>query len=173
MESTIIRGIATKDGFDCFEAVAPLETVAEILRAAHAPLRIFQYGDGKTVFLCGSDKGARVADALAARGIEARKTSGFATVTAVGDGLSACPELLPKFLGALREAEVEPRLVSLNSLSVAAVIPSSRREQAAKVLHARLVEAGEGADAAEREGLETKRGTPVAESPPNRIGSEA
>lgn len=139
MEATLIRGIASKDGFTYFRAQAQLGKLADALEAAELPLRFFAHDGEEVAFLVEKERTAAARDLLAELGLTATEVGKVAIVSAVGEGLSSCATLLPSFLRGLKEAGAECLLLSSNSSSVTAAIASQQLEAAARVLHERLV----------------------------------
>jgi len=141
MESTVVKGIATKDGFTFFRAGTPLETLLPALRKAKVGIRFLCASDRETRWVCESTKSAALQRELSALSVETNQIPDVAVVSAVGDGFTASCDLVPNFVEALRQAGIEPLLVSVNSVSVSAAVPTSRKAEATRCLHASLIEA--------------------------------
>jgi aspartate kinase len=140
MESTVVKGIATKDGFTFFHAAAPLEALLPALRRAKVGLQFLSASDRETRWVCESAKSAALQRELGALSLPASSTPEVAVVSAVGDGFTASCDLVPNFVEALRKAGIEPLLVSVNSVSVSAAVPASKKTEATRCLHAALIE---------------------------------
>ena len=56
MEQTMIRGIATREGYHFFHAVTSLEKLSDTLKSSRTPLRFFSYGREGISFLCEKKK---------------------------------------------------------------------------------------------------------------------
>lgn len=138
MESTTIRSVATKDGFVYLRCRLPLKELAERCEAKRLLIRFMAHGNEGTGFLVEKDKLA-VAHALV-DGSLLEEVGKVGLVSAVGEGVSTSPEILPRFLRAIHQDGTECLLVSSNATSVTAAIPSARLESAARAVHAALVE---------------------------------
>ena len=60
-------------------------------------------------------------------------------VSIVGDGLTTASRALPRFLGVLAEASIDPRAVHAGPLRIAATIDAVRLADAQRVVHAAFV----------------------------------
>ncbi|APR85543.1 Aspartokinase [Minicystis rosea] len=83
--------------------------------------------------------GARKVLAAALPGLEL--TEGVAVVSVVGDGFSATPEPLARFLGALRGVGITPQQITATPLRMGAVIDAGTSAEAQRALHATFVAA--------------------------------
>lgn len=140
MENTVVKGIATKDGFTYFNAQAPLEALLPALRKGKIPLRFLSASERETRLVCETGKAVSLQKALAELSVTEVHVSDVAVVSAVGDGFTASVELVPDFVEALKKAGVEPLLVSVSSVSISAAVPSARKADATRALHAALIE---------------------------------
>ncbi len=97
IEETVIRGIATRDGYHFFRAKIELMSLLELAKSKNIFLRFFQSADGKSLFLCEKEKAAMVREGLHLKGVEFEEVEKVAVLSAVGDGLSSCHEILRAF----------------------------------------------------------------------------
>ena len=136
MEKTSIRGVATKDGFRLLRVAGELNALASELARRKLPMRFFSFANGEVTFLIEEEKAGALKNfpGLIA---EIAKVS---IVSAVGDGLSASTEVLPRFLQMIKASGSECFLVCSNSLSVTAAIPTAAKERVAKLMHEELIE---------------------------------
>jgi aspartate kinase len=134
MENTVVKGIATKDGFTFFKAEAPLEELLPALRKCKVPLRFLSASGGRTSWVCETGKSGNLK-----KEIPSLETVEVAVVSAVGDGFTASATLVPDFVEALKAAGTQALLLSVSSVSVSAAVPVAKKSDAAKELHARLV----------------------------------
>ncbi len=137
MEKPEIRGIATEDGFIFWEVDATLKEIVTILEVLGSAPRIFQAAPRSISFLCRKELNLKVQAALNAQSLRARSIDNIAVVSAVGHGVGAGPDLLPRFLKVLEG--VETLLMSSNALSISAAIRSSELAATAERLHRALV----------------------------------
>jgi aspartokinase len=140
MEETIIRGIATREGYHFFRVTVPLGRLLAALKGERFPLRFFSSSGGEVRFVCERERIDGLKSRLEANGLAYEETPRVALISAVGDGLSSSSEELPRFLETLEATGAECFLVCANSLSITAAIPLTHKEQAARDLHARLIE---------------------------------
>jgi aspartokinase len=142
MEETVIRGIATREGYHYFRADTALAKLLAAVKGRNIPLRFFASTGQDVRFVCEKEKVAQVKESLAENGISYDEVPKILLVSAVGDGLSASTEELPRFLETIEESGAPCFLVCSNSLSITAAIPASHKEAVATRLHARLIEKG-------------------------------
>ena len=140
MENTVVKGIATKDGFTFFRVEAPLDAVLPALRKGKVSLRFLSASGRETRLVCETGKAAGLQKELSVLSIPETHVSDVAVVSAVGDGFTASTELVPSFAEALKKAGVEPLLLSMSSVSISAAVPSAKKAEATRALHAALVE---------------------------------
>jgi len=143
MESTQVRGIATRDGYQYFRLKTDLKSLVSWLRESKISLRFFQAGGDEVSFLCESDKANLIKKKYEPLGMILTEKSQVAIVSAVGDGVSRCPDFLEKFLTALGSVDCTPWLVTANALSVTAAIPREKQEVVAETLHREFINEGE------------------------------
>lgn len=148
MEQTIIRGVAAKSGYLFLRVRSSLASLSERLRNVHVPLRFFSYCDGEVRFVAEEDKAGRIRESLAGVGEVIEEIEGISLVSAVGEGLAACTETLPRFLSALRRTEAPAYLIVTNTISIVAAVPTARQGDVAKELHWELVEGAIGSSPA-------------------------
>lgn len=140
MEETIIRGIATREGYHFFHAHTTLPALLKAVKGHHIGLRFFAATGGEVRFVCEKEKVAVLKERLEESAIRFEEMPKVLLVSAVGDGLSASAEELPRFLETLHDTGAECLMVCSNSLSITAAIPASFKEPVARELHARLIE---------------------------------
>ncbi len=140
MENTVVKGIATKDGFTYFLVGAPIDSLLSALRKGRIAIRFLSASDRETRFVCETGKAQALQQELTASAITAGTVADVAMVSAVGDGFTASCELVPNFVEALKKAGIELLLLSVNSVSISAAIPSAKKAEAARALHAALIE---------------------------------
>ena len=63
-----------------------------------------------------------------------------ALLSAVGEGLGSCPDLLPNFLASLNDVGIAPLFVGGSALSLTAVVEEKYKELGVRSLHQSLVE---------------------------------
>lgn len=139
MEKPSIRGIAAKDGFHFFRLRMPLEELVKVLCERRIALRFFNYSSGVVSFLCESERAPIVKDALGIVGGGIEEAGKISIVSAVGDGISASPDIFPKFMDALSEFASTTLLICSNALSITVAVPTERKQDLVGLLHARLV----------------------------------
>lgn len=139
MEDTIIRGIATKEGYSLFRCTSPLEKVISALDGCHVSLRFLSAGGSDVRFVVEKEKIGVVKEKLQEAGVPAEEMPKVAIVSAVGDGLSSSAATLPLFYQTLRECGAECLLLTSNSSSITAAIRTAHLSAAAQALHARFV----------------------------------
>lgn len=139
MENTVVKGIATKDGFTFFRAEAPVETLLPVLRRCRVPLRFLSGSEQQTRWVCESAKTSGLQKELSAAGVACDSVGQVAVVSAVGDGFTSSSDLVPDFVDALKGVGVEPLLLSVSSVSVSAAVPSAKKGEATRALHDALV----------------------------------
>lgn len=137
MEVTSIRGVATKDGYVYLKCGLSLRELAERCEAKRVLLRFVSHDGQATRFLIDKDKLAAVRAIVDGAILEEVGKVGI--ISAVGEGVSASPEILPQFLRAIHRDGTECLLVCSNATSVTAAIPSARLESAARLVHAALI----------------------------------
>lgn len=140
MEKTEIRGITTKDGFHFFRAQAKVGEVLGMLQEQRVAVRFFNFAETSISFLCEEEKAVTVKETLAKSQIQFVELPKISIVSAVGDGVLNCPDVLPLFAQTLGELKTECLLLSSNSLSITAAIPEKDKKKIAEVLHERLIE---------------------------------
>lgn len=140
MEKTIIRGIASQDGYHCFRASGSWQRMAEKLSQCHVPLRFFNFSEQGVTFLCQSDKAPTIRAALDQLGVTVSEKSDISIVSAVGDGITSCWEVIPQFLETLNKANSEALYIGSSSLSITVAIPTDQKQTVARMLHERFIE---------------------------------
>lgn len=140
METTKIRGVATKDGFSRFCVGASLTDVAEGLAGLGVSLRFFSAVGERMEFLADGECSDRVRREIERRGWTVEETEKVSIVSIVGDGVTGAPEIVPNFLRAVATAGVKPWLVCANAVSITAAVPTADVARVAEALHRRFVE---------------------------------
>lgn len=140
MESTKIRGVATKDGFTRFGVGASLTDVADALAGLGISLRFFSAVGSRMEFLTDADNASVVRGEIERRGWGFDETPKVSIVSIVGDGVTGASEIVPDFLRAVATSGTTPWLVCANALSITAAVPSAEVARVAEALHLRFVE---------------------------------
>jgi aspartate kinase len=140
MESTRIRGVATKDGFTRFAVAAPVDVVADALGALGVSLRFFSAAGDRMEFLADAENAAAVRRELERRGWSFDESAKLSVVSLVGDGITGAAEVVPGFLREVNSAGTRAVLVTANALSVTAAVPTAEVARIATALHRRFVE---------------------------------
>jgi aspartokinase len=122
-----------------FKMDVPFSALLPGLEPLKIPLRFFNYHERQSAFLVEKDKAELVKAVLERLSIPIVEVARVSVVSAVGEGISSCTEIVPLFLRTLEETETECLLIAANSMSVSAAIPSTRKERVAEALHAKLL----------------------------------
>jgi len=141
MEKTLIRGITTKEGYHYFRVLASLENVMAQLQKNRILLRFLSCSASEMHFACEADKAASLRCDLKSAGFEFEEVPSVALVSAVGDGLSSSPEVLPGFMTVLKEINSRCYLICSNALSVTAAIDCASKDDVTRLLHRKFIEA--------------------------------
>jgi aspartate kinase len=140
MESTVIRGIATREGYHFFRVGLKLDQLLAILQQDRIALRFFSFSPTEVSFLVEQEKASRLQERLQECGGLLESLGEVAVVSAVGEGLSASTDALPRFLETLRVAQAEYLLICANALSMTVAIPAAKKQEVTRQLHERLVD---------------------------------
>lgn len=140
MEETIVKGIATKDGFTYVCAAAGLAALLPAMRKGRLSVRFLSASDNETRLVCEAGKASTLRKELASLSITETHVPDVAVISAVGDGFTASCELVPDFVDALKKADIEPLLISISSVSISAAVPAAKKAAATQALHAALIE---------------------------------
>jgi aspartate kinase len=138
MEHTLIRGVASRDGYRFFKVASRLDRLLDLFRSRKVPLRFLSFSSDEVRFLCEEEKAPLVAKLLRdlAPVEEEEKVS---IVSVVGDGLASSSDVIPEVLEAIHFAGAPCFLICSNTLSVTAAVPSSYKAEIVRRLHERLV----------------------------------
>lgn len=140
MESTQIRGIATKDGYTYFRCATPLQEILEGLEAEKIPLRFFNFAEGKTTFLADKERTPSLKRLLSSKAIAFEEVPKVAILSVVGEGITGSSDILPRALRALKAGGAECLFITSNSHSITVAINSAKLETAAQDLHREFLE---------------------------------
>lgn len=135
MEATVIRGIATKEGYSLFRCEAPLKVAIAAIEGAQVPLRFLSFAEGHVSFLVEKEKVGGVQERLRSATIPFRETPKLGVVSAVGEGLSSSAVVLPQFVQILSAAGVECLLLSSTANAISAAVAVGQLPVAAQKLH--------------------------------------
>jgi len=140
MESTQIRGIATKDGYTYFRCAVPLQEILEGLEAERIPLRFFNFAEGRTTFLADKERLPALKRLLQSKQIAFEEVPKVAILSVVGEGITGSSDILPRTLRALKADGAECLFITSNSHSITVAINSVKLESAAQGLHREFLE---------------------------------
>lgn len=140
MEKTEIRGITTQEGYHFFRADGKVGEILGALRDQRVAIRFFNFSDSTISFLCEETKFKKVRDTLEGLKTKFTELPAISIVSAVGEGVLHCPEVLPTFAQCLMDLKTECLLLSSNSLSITAAIPEKDAKRCAEALHSQLIE---------------------------------
>lgn len=136
MEKATVRGIASRGGFHFFRTQVSLSDLLKELRSHQFPLRFFHYTGNDLSFLVAKDKAPLIRKSIKVT----EEIRDIAIVSAVGEGLAECPNVLPNFLQTIQTTKAPCYLMCLNSLSMVAAIPTKYKEVVTQRLHRVFVE---------------------------------
>jgi aspartate kinase len=140
IEKTTVKGITTKDGFHYFQVEANSASLLPLLNELRSPIRFFSATSTAFTFLIEKELAPSVSNILDGSGIRYLETPKICLISAVGEGITTSRALLPRFLSTIKENKTEALLLTSNSLSLSAAVPSEKKEAIARALHAELVE---------------------------------
>jgi aspartate kinase len=140
MEHTLIRGVASRDGYHFFKVASPLMPLLGLFRSKKLPLRFLSFSSDEIRFLCEEEK-APLFGRLLREIAPVQEEENVSIVSVVGDGLASSSDVIPEVLDAVHVADAPCYLLCSNTLSVTVAIPSSYRAQIVRRLHERLIEA--------------------------------
>ena len=140
MEKTNVKGITTKDGYHYFSATVQLKDLAPLLAKSAIDLKFFSHSNQHTAFLCESSLALKTKELLEQMKVQYEEVEKVSLISAVGEGISNSREILPQFLEVLEESGSNHLLVTTNSLSLVAAIPTPHKERVAQALHHRFIE---------------------------------
>lgn len=151
MESTDIRGIATKPGYHFFRVRTRLPELFAMLKGKKTALRFLHGSESELVFLCEAHRADEIRDCL--QSVVLEEKSGICTVSAVGDGVGSAAHVLPAIAEVLTATGATSFLLASNSLSVTVAVAEAHRGEVARHLHERLVECSQIKKSPSKEGL--------------------
>ncbi len=140
MESTQIRGIATKDGYTYFRCAMLPQTLLDALEVQGIPLRFFHFAEGKVCFLADKERVAQVKRLLETQNVIFEEIPKVAILSVVGEGITGSADVLPRLYRALKDCGVESLLAVCNSHSFTVAISSQSLESAAQRIHLEFLE---------------------------------
>lgn len=140
MESTLVRGVATRDGYQFFRVKSEFNALVKWLAESKIPLRFFQASASEMSFLIEDEKAPMLRKRISSLGEVLQELEDVSIVSVVGDGVSRCPDFLEKFSGALAATDCQPLLLVSNALSITAAVPKNLSAKVAQKLHADFLE---------------------------------
>jgi len=140
MESTQIRGLATKDGYTYFRSKLSPQELLDGLESESIPLRFFSFAEGKVSFLVDKERVANIKRLLTAKNDPFEEVGKVAILSVVGEGITGSADILPRLLRGVRECGAEVLLVASNSHSLTVAIASQKLEEVAQRLHREFLE---------------------------------
>lgn len=140
MESTQVRGVATRDGYHFFRVRADLNSLVKWLSESKVSLRFFQASTNEISFLVEDDKAAVLKKSISSLGQVVQELKDVSIVSVVGDGVSRCPDFLTSFTATLAACECQPLLLTSNALSITAAVPKASCAKIAGQLHSEFLE---------------------------------
>ncbi len=143
MEKTLVRGISTRDGYHFFSATLGIGPLLEALQTKKIPLRFFQVGEKSVQFLCEKEKAETVRQALSTLVSDYEEFPKVSIVSAVGEGVGASCDLLPELWQTIEKAKVRCLLITANSLSLTAAVPTESKAVIADALHVKWISESE------------------------------
>jgi aspartate kinase len=116
-----------------------LEAVLEVI-GTNAIVHFAESPEGARVVVSGENIADRDAfcETIRTRGLE---VSSVATVSAVGLGVGESAQAIARFRAALARAAIDPGTVDASGLSITAIVPVARADDASRALHAAFLEA--------------------------------
>ncbi len=139
MEDTLVRGISSRDGYYFFSAVVPIGQLLEGLKSKKIPLRFFQVSENKVSFLCEKEKAALVREVIASLVSDYEEIGKVSVVSAVGEGIGHAGHLLAEMWQTIQQSTTRCLLMTSNSLSVSAAVPSDAVAKVVPQLHAQWI----------------------------------
>ncbi len=140
MESTQVRGVATRDGYHFFRVKSDFGTFVKWLGETKISLRFFQASSSEMSFLVEEDKAVALKKRVSGLGEVLQELEDVSIVSVVGEGVSRCPDFLEKFTSALSLTDCQPLLLVSNALSITAAVPKKSAAIIAEKLHAEFLE---------------------------------
>lgn len=140
MESAVIKGVVTKEGYHFFSTRQKLTSLVSWFKDSGVILKFFSQSLERIGFLCEEDSASSVREFLKSCDPSFTEIKKVALVSVVGEGVSSSKDILPKCLTILGALESEPLLAISNSLSLTLAVPSHLKGQLAQNLHQELIE---------------------------------
>lgn len=140
VEKTTVKGITTKDGYHYFSTKVRIKDLAPLLQKSGVDLKFFSHSNQHTAFLCEGSLASITRELLSQIKANYEEVEKVSLVSAVGEGISNSREILPRFLGVLEQSGANHLLVTSNSLSLIAAVPTEMKEKVARALHHDLIE---------------------------------
>ncbi len=142
VENVKIKGIASLGEHTLFEVSGSATSVLEHAQKMRVVLKVWHQEKDRISFVCDRTRAQILKRQLNESGNLVVSELDCALISAVGDGLGSCPDLLPQFLGALENANVTPRLIARSALSLTVVVDETEKEVGVKALHQAFIEGG-------------------------------
>ncbi len=140
VETVTIKGIASLGEHRWFETQGPGDKILRVARDLRIVLKHWRE-DGNTFrFACDKERASQLRDQLAKASVVVDAETDCALLSAVGDGLGSCPDLLPRFLGALGDRGIVPIALSSGSLSLTVVVDLRHKAAGVEALHQEFIE---------------------------------
>lgn len=139
MEETVVRGIATQDGFHYFKISMGWKGAVDAAKRHRIPLRFFLLGRDGVQLLCESVRASALREELTNAKVPFEEREEVAIISAVGSGLCQNTEVVPALLGILDELQLEPLLLASSALSVSVAVPARDKNAVALSLHSKLI----------------------------------
>lgn len=144
MENTVIRGIGTQSGHCYFRIQQSLGDLLPLLTQSQVTLRCFSAGHGHVDLVCEGARAQTLQETLDAKSVHYEVLMPVSIVSAVGEGICGSVEIVPQFLEALDSAGAKCLVLSLNSLSIQAAIPSEYAASVTQALHKKFIDPQSG-----------------------------
>ncbi len=140
VETVTIKGIASLGDHRWFETQGPGATILRVARDLRIVLKHWREDGGTFRFACDKDRASQLRDQLTKASVTIDAETDCALLSAVGDGLGSCPDLLPRFLGVLGDHGIVPIALSSGSLSLTVVVDERHKAEGVKALHQEFIE---------------------------------
>lgn len=161
LETVQIKGIASLGEHTLFEISGHAAQVLETAQSLRIVLKHWHQENDRLLFVCDQSRAPLLREALEKQGQVIQGQKNCALLSAVGEGLGSCPDLLPQFLSALGDVGVTPLWIGRSALTLTAVIDEKQKAVGVKKLHETFVEKDLTSSAArEREPSAPKKEAP-------------
>ena len=140
LETVQIKGIASLGEHTLFEINGRAQVVLETAQSLRIVLKHWHQENNRLLFVCDQTRAGLLVESLEKNGVEVKSQKNCALLSAVGEGLGSCPDLLPQFLSALSEVGVTPLWIGRSALTLTAVIDEKQKALGVKKLHETFVE---------------------------------